>query len=267
MQDAPKQLYVEGNCDLLLQDSIAIVGTRNLTDYGKKYASIFAKRIAKEGITIVSGMAVGIDTVAHIYSMKEKGRTIAVLGGGFNNIFPKENIYLYKQIIENGGCIVSEYSPDTPAYKQNFPKRNRIISGLAMGVLLVEARYRSGSTITARYAIKQGKQVFCIPNKLDEPTGYSGNYFIKNGANLVTCPKDILDFYNICDDDSIKTAKEYEEIYELIGMLPISADELSKLTHKPLAEIEEALCMLELEGLIKHVAGNRFIKVEVKSNV
>ncbi len=261
MQDAPKQLYVEGNCDLLLQDSIAIVGTRNLTDYGKRYASIFAKRIAKEGITIVSGMAVGIDTVAHIYSMKEKGRTIAVLGGGFNNIFPKENIYLYKQIIENGGCIVSEYSPDTPAYKQNFPKRNRIISGLAMGVLLVEARYRSGSTITARYAIKQGRQVFCIPNKLDEPTGYSGNYFIKNGANLVTCPKDILDFYNICDDDFIKTAKEYEEIYELIGMLPISADELSKLAHKPLAEIEEALCMLELEGLIKHVAGNKFVKI------
>lgn len=115
-------------------------------------------------------MAVGIDTVSHIYSMKEQGKTIAVLGSGFNNIFPKENIYLYKQIIENGGCIVSEYPPDTKPYKQNFPRRNRIISGLSMGVLVIEARYRSGSTITARWAIKQKKEVFCIPNKLDEPT-------------------------------------------------------------------------------------------------
>ena len=162
IKNPPKQLYVEGNSDLLNQTSIAIVGSRKATEYGKKYATIFAKKLAKAGISIVSGMATGIDSIAHIYSMKEDGKTIAVLGSGFNNIYPKENYYLYQKILQNRGCVITEYPPETEVDMANFPRRNRMISGLSIGVLVVEARKRSGSTITAKYAIQQKKEVFFV---------------------------------------------------------------------------------------------------------
>ena len=262
IKNPPKQLYVEGNSDLLNQTSIAIVGSRKATEYGKKYAAIFAKKLSKAGISIISGMATGIDSIAHIYSMKEEGKTIAVLGSGFNNIYPKENYYLYQKILENGGCVIAEYPPETEADMANFPRRNHIISGLAMGVLIVEARKRSGSTITAKYAIQQNKEVFCIPNKLGEKTGYSPNLLIKNGSNLVTCPEDILEFYDIEQQEKDNQITEkYQEIYELIGELPISANEISRLTDQPIAKTTEALCMLEIDGLIKHTPGNKYVRV------
>lgn len=261
IQKPPKQLYVEGNSDLLNQISIAIVGSRKVTEYGKKYAAIFAKKLAKAGISIVSGMATGIDSIAHIYSMKEEGKTIAVLGSGFNHIYPRENYYLYQKILENRGCVITEYPPETEADMANFPRRNHIISGLAMGVLIVEARKRSGSTITAKYAIQQNKEVFCIPNKLGEKTGYSPNLLIKNGSNLVTCPEDILEFYDLQQEEKIpKIVEKYQEMYELIGELPISANEISRLTNQPIAKITEALCMLEIDGLIKHTPGNKYVR-------
>lgn len=261
IQNPPKQLYVGGNSDLLNQTSIAIVGSRKATEYGKKYAAIFAKKIAKAGISIISGMATGIDSIAHIYSMKEEGKTIAVLGSGFDHIYPRENYYLYQKIIQNGGCVITEYPPETEVDMANFPRRNRMISGLALGVLVVEARKRSGSTITAKYAIQQKKEVFCIPNKLGEKTGYSPNLLIKNGANLVTCPEDILEFYDIEQQEKDNQITEkYQEIYELIGELPISANEISRLTNQPIAKIAEALCMLEIDGLIKHTPGNKYVR-------
>ena len=260
IQNPPKQLYVEGNAKLLNMPSIAIVGSRKATEYGKKYAGIFAKKIAKAGICIASGMAIGIDGVAHMYSMKEKGKTIAVLGSGFNNIYPKENYYLYKKILENEGCVITEFPPETKANMANFPRRNRIISGLSMGVLVVEARKRSGSTITAHYALKQNKEVFCIPNRLGEKTGYSPNLLIKDGANLVTCPEDILEFYEEFKEENTKLYQEYQEIYDFIGDMPISANELAKLTNKTIAEITEGLCMLELDGLITNVPGNKYVR-------
>ena len=207
-------------------------------------------------------MATGIDSIAHIYSMKEAGKTIAVLGSGFDHIYPKENYYLYQKILQNGGCVITEYSPETEVDMANFPRRNRIISGLTLGVLVVEARKRSGSTITAKYAIQQNKEVFCIPNKLGEKTGYSSNLLIKNGANLVTCPEDILEFYDLeHEEKNTQTIEKYQDTYELIGELPISANELAKLTNQTIAKITEALCMLEIEGLIKHVPGNKYVRV------
>lgn len=265
IQEPPKRLYIEGNEKLLNNNAIAIVGSRKATEYGKKCASYFAKELSKKGITIVSGLAVGIDSIAHIHSMEEKGKTIAVIGSGFKHITPKENYYLYRQIIENGGCIVSEYPPETQEETANYPRRNRIISGLAMGVLVVEARYRSGSSITANLAIKQKKEVFCVPNRIDEKTGSGTNNLIQKGANLVTCPEDILDFYHLENlSEEIEMPKEYREVYELIGELPISANEIAKITNKNIAKITESLCILEIEELIKQVAGNQYVRVNKK---
>lgn len=279
IKDSPNQLYVEGNINLLNQKSIAIVGSRVATDYGKNCAKLFSAQLSNQGFTIISGLAVGIDSIAHIYSMEEQGKTIAVLGSGFDNIYPEENYYLYKKILENDGCIITEYPPETPKSKENFPKRNRIISGLSIGVLLVEAKYGSGGAITAKLAIKQGKELFCIPNRIDEKTGYSTNLLIKQGANLVTSPQDIIDFYlenginakpQECKSTNLEQyegiynlsqdLEQYKEIYNLIGELPISANELAKLTNKPITKISEALCMLEIEGLIKHIPGNKYAR-------
>ncbi len=260
IQNPPKQLYIEGNTELLNMPSIAIVGSRKATDYGRKYAGVFAKKLAKAGICIVSGMAIGIDGTAHMYSMKEKGKTIAVLGSGLDDIYPKENYYLYQKILENEGCIITEFPPETKVNMANFPRRNRIISGLSMGVLVVEARKRSGSTITAHYALKQNKEVFCIPNRLGEKTGYSPNLLIKNGANLVTCPEDILEFYEEIKEENTKLSPENQEIYEFIGDIPISANEIAKLTNKTIAEVTEGLCMLELDDLITNVPGNKYVR-------
>ena len=258
IQNPPKQLYIEGNTELLNMPSIAIVGSRKATDYGRKYAGVFAKKLAKVGICIVSGMAIGIDGTAHMYSMKEKGKTIAVLGSGLDDIYPKENYYLYQKILENEGCVITEYPPETKVNMANFPRRNRIISGLSMGVLVVEARKRSGSTITAHYALKQNKEVFCIPNRLGEKTGYSPNLLIKKGANLVTCPEDVLEFYEEFKEENTKLSQEYQEIYDFIGDMPISTNEITKLTNKTIAEVTEGLFMLELDDLITNGPGNKY---------
>ena len=268
IKNPPQKIYIEGNKNLLNKEIIAIVGSRMATEYGKKCAKLFASELSKQGFTIISGLAVGIDTIAHIYSMEEVGKTIAVLGSGFNNIYPEENYYLYKKILENNGCIITEYSPETQKSKENFPKRNRIISGLSVGVLLVEAKYGSGGAITAKHALKQGKNLFCIPNRIDEKTGYNTNLLIKQGANLVTCPQDIIDVYmeNIEQNQQQNTIK-YQEIYKYIGELPISMNELIKLTKKPITEISEALCILEIEGLIKNFPGNKYVRIMKKFSV
>lgn len=153
IKNPPKQLYVKGNTKLLNHDSLAIVGSRKCTSYGIKYAKEFASEISKNNITIISGLAIGIDSVAHEFSKDSKGRTIAVVGCGLDKIYPKENEELFKQILENDGCIISEYPLGTEINTKNFPRRNRIISGISMGVLVIEAVYKSGSTITARFRI------------------------------------------------------------------------------------------------------------------
>ena len=261
IQNPPERLYVEGNEKLLNQDAIAIVGTRNYTRYGEKHASKFARELSKKGICIISGLARGIDTISHINSMEEEGKTIAVLGSGFDQIYPEENRYLYQKIIENGGCIVSEYPPETPIDKAKFPKRNRIISGLAMGVLVIEARYRSGTAITAKHAISQHKEVFCIPHPLDTPTGYIPNLLIQQGAQLVTSGSDILLYYNKDEKyQNQEVPQEYQEIYNLIGQLPISANNIVKILHLEIAKVTESLFMLELEGFIKQLPGNVYIR-------
>ena len=267
----PKRLYVEGNIELLNKVSLAIVGSRKCTEYGVKYTKEFAKEISKKDITIISGFASGIDSVAHEIASKYEGNTIAVMGAGFNNIYPEENKELLKQILKNGGLIISEYPPETEVDMKNFPKRNRIISGLAKGVLVIEAAHRSGSTITARYALKQDKTVFCLPRNIGESKGAGTNDLIKQGAILVTSPDDILRKFHVIskkerfnivkEDQESNIKKEYLDIYNYITYIPINIEVLAKKAGISISEINQKLTMMELEGYIKSMAGNNYVRL------
>ena len=264
IKDRPNKIYVVGNIELLNNKSIAIVGSRISSTYGEYYAAKFAKEISKKGITIISGLAKGIDTVAHQNSKQEKGRTIAVLGCGFNHVYPKENEELFNEIIENGGCIVSQYSPDTDINLKEVPFRNRIISALSEGVLIVEARHRSGSGVTAKYAFVQNKKVFCLPNQIGVTTGVGTNNLIKEGAILVTNSNEILTQIgeNVEKDTEenekteFKIPNEYKEIYEKLEEGKIGINELARSLNHTIVQINQKLTLMELEGLIEMLPGN-----------
>lgn len=264
IKDRPNKIYVVGNIELLNNKSIAIVGSRISSTYGEYYAAKFAKEISKKGITIISGLAKGIDTVAHQNSKQEKGRTIAVLGCGFKHIYPKENEELFNEIIEDGGCIVSQYSPNTDINLKEVPFRNRIISALSDGVLIVEARHRSGSGVTAKYAFEQNKKVFCLPNQIGVTTGVGTNNLIKEGAILVTNPNEILTQIgeNVEKDTEenekteFKIPNEYKEIYEKLEEGKIGINELARSLNQTIVQINQKLTLMELEGLIEMLPGN-----------
>ena len=188
----PKQLFCLGNLELFNTKSIAVIGSRNYSTYGERAAKEFSYNLAKSGICIVSGFARGIDSFSHIACIEAGGKTIAVLGSGLNVIYPKENARLFEKIVENGGLIISEYPLDTKPLKQNFPARNRIISGLSDGVVVIEARKNSGTNITVDFALEQGKDVFVIPGNIYSKTSDGTNFLIKEGAIPVTSYKDII---------------------------------------------------------------------------
>ncbi len=188
----PKVLFCLGNLDLLNRRSIAIIGSRNYSGYGKRAANEFSKGLAKNDICIVSGLAKGIDAFAHSGCLSVDGKTIAVLGSGVDEIYPKENTQLYHEIIAKDGLIISEYPLGTKPEKQHFPARNRIISGLSDGVLVIEARKNSGTNITVDFALEQGKDVFVIPGNIYSKTSDGTNFLIKEGAIPVTSYEDVL---------------------------------------------------------------------------
>ena len=267
IEKSPKELYIIGNKELLNKKSIAIVGTRNCTPYGAECAEKFATDISKNDICIISGMALGIDTFAHKGALKEKGNTIAVLGCGFDYIYPEENIDLFNRILENGGLVVSEYQPKTKAVLSKFPYRNRIISGLAMGTLVVEAtRNRSGSLVTARYAKEQNKRVFSIPGNINLKTSGGTNDLIKEGAKLVTCVNDILTEFkltveNIPEKNEKSVEPEFLEIYNQITYMPVNMNIIAKKCKLNIASISQKLLLMELKGYIKSMPGNEYVRL------
>ena len=262
IKNAPKKLFLRGDIDLFRSNSIAIVGSRECTSYGFYEAYEFAKELSKKGICIISGLAQGIDTAAHLGAMHQKGKTIAVLGTGLNKIYPKENEILAQSIIKNGGLIISEYGLYEERKSENFPKRNRIMSGLSDGILVVEARRKSGTLITARYAREQGKKVFSLPGNVDIINSSGTNELIKNGAKLVTEAKDILNGFMIEEEKTVneEIKQEYKKVYDLIEINPIHINEICKKTNSSMAEVNQIITMLEIEGLIKSLPNNEFIK-------
>lgn len=254
VKNPPQKLFAEGNTDLLNKNSLAIVGTRDPTDYGINVAQNFAKELSNEGICIVSGLADGIDSYAHMGAKSGKGKTIAVLGCGLKHIYPEHNLKLYQDILDEGGCVITEYKPDETYKPEYFPARNRIISGISMGVLVVEGRYRSGSGITARLAMEQKKEVFCIPNDITRKTAYVPNEFIKIGAHLVSNIQDILEYFPK-QREPAKMSDEFLEIYKYMSKIPVSVDEICRLSNLSAASVNERLMLMEIEGLIKNVYG------------
>ena len=193
----PKQLYILGNKEILNSFNIAIIGCRLNSKYGENVAKELACKLSKLGIVITSGLAKGIDSYSHIGCLNAGGKTIAVLGSGFYNIYPKENIKIAKQIVEKGGVIISEYNPEEKPKKENFPSRNRIISGISNGVVVVEAKEKSGTFITVDLALEQGKNIFAVPGNILSKNSQGTNELIKQGAKIVTKVEDIIEEYKI----------------------------------------------------------------------
>ena len=261
----PENIFAIGNLELLnTKNIVGIVGSRKCTEYGRKVAFSFAKELSKNGICIVSGMAIGIDTAAHDGAIEEKGKTIAILGSGLNCIYPKENEWLFNKILKNDGCILSEYAINEKASMKNFPKRNKIISGLSDIILVVEAAYRSGSTITARYAKEQKKMVCAIPSNIDSNTGTGTNRLLQQGAKLITNPNEIIELLkNREDNNGYKEMipEEYLNVYKLLEKCDsIHINELAKKLKTTVYEITPMLTIMEIEGYIIQKPSNYFRK-------
>jgi DNA processing protein len=259
----PKILYFRGKL-LKNETCFAIVGTRRCSDYGKEVAFSFARHLARAELTIVSGMARGIDTFAHKGALEVGARTIAVLGTGLDekSIYPQENLKLAKKILENGGCLISEYPPETPGSQFTFPRRNRIISGMSLGVLVVEAKLKSGALITADWARKQKRKVFAIPGSLHSLNSKGPHLLIKKGiAKLVDNPDDILKELNRpCLTSGVKQLKGGSEeenlILEVLKEGNLSIDKIIEKTKLPPQKVSSVLSLMEIENKVKNLGGN-----------
>ncbi|GAW94332.1 DNA-processing protein DprA [Calderihabitans maritimus] len=263
--DPPPVLFVKGTIKKEDEQAIAIVGSRRATAYGRKVAQKLAQELVLNGFCVVSGMARGIDTCAHQGALQGGGRTIAVLGSGINVVYPRENDQLMESISENG-AVISEFPLDTQPEPGNFPVRNRIISGLAWGTLVVEATERSGSLITVDFALEQGRDVFAVPGPITSPCSKGTNNLIKQGAKLVETVADILEEYGIkpffSGEDrkgNISLDKIEKEVLQLVSSEPVHVDELQKLTGLSISRLNSILMFLELKGLVRQLPGKYYL--------
>lgn len=262
--DPPMLLYAKGRIDLLQASSIGVVGSRNATAQGIANAERFSESLGAAGLTIVSGMALGIDSAAHEGALRHfQGSTVAVIGTGCDIVYPVRNRSLAHRIAETG-CIVSEYPRGTPAIPANFPRRNRIISGLSHGVLVVEAALQSGSLITARMAADQGREVFAIPGSIHSPLSKSCHQLIKQGAKLVESAQDILEECRLSGHEqapaesreAAPAASEDDGLLRAIGFDPVALEVLADRTGTDIASLQAQLLLLELAGHIEMLPGN-----------
>jgi DNA processing protein len=253
IHDPPFLLYTRGNVELLKNFSIAIVGSRKATSYGKMAATKLAGDLARCSITIVSGLAYGIDSSAHIGALKN-GTTVAVLGNGVDIVYPWANRKLFNEIVQNG-CVISEFPLGTRPQKWTFPKRNRIIVGLSMGVVVVEAAKRSGSLITARLALEEGREVFAVPGEIFSKTSEGTNDLIKHGAKCVTSFEDVLnefEYISFQKESLSGGSKETDPIIDLLREGPKSVEELQILLGIPTSKLGEKLTLLEIDGMVSY---------------
>ncbi len=267
IHDAPKILYCRGNLDLLESDCFAVVGTRKLTSYGKEAANNIVGGLVGAGFTIVSGLAMGIDTVAHQAALDNDGKTIAVLGSGLNEkvIYPKTNIHLTENILEKSGLLISEYQPDFKATEWTFPRRNRIISGLSKGVLVIEADKESGALITAKCALDQNRDVFAVPGSILSPRSVGPNTLIQSGAKLVMDAYDIISEYREnLDLQSNKVKKSFrnsteEKIFDLLNQNGVMfIDDIIRGSSIESSSVSVSLTMLELRGLVRNLGNGKY---------
>ena len=271
LRDPPELLYLKGNRDALHLPALAIVGSRNPTDGGARNAFEFSRHLAKCGFCIVSGLAQGIDAAAHRGALDAHSPTIAFLGHGIDSVYPASNRELAEAIIGKG-AIISEYPPGTPPMRQYFPQRNRLISGLSLGTLVVEAARRSGSLITARLSSEQGREVFALPGSIHNPLARGCHALLRDGAKLVESADDIIAelaplVTHILQTSMESTHKqstlesddaEYVKLRKTMGHDPVSIDELVSRSGLTIDQVSSMLLILELDGKIERLSGGRY---------
>ncbi|WP_392566273.1 DNA-processing protein DprA [Utexia brackfieldae] len=276
INSAPLLLFVKGNQTLLTYPQIAMVGSRHCSHYGAQWSRYFAGQLATQGLTITSGLALGIDALCHLGALDVKGKTIAVLGSGLNHIIPRTHFGLAQDILYHHGAIISEFLPDEVAKPMHFPRRNRIISGLSLATFVVEASIKSGSLITAKYALEQNRDVFALPGDISDENYHGAHQLIQQGAYLVTTPEDILvhlhhsSLYRLINKQSglsqtnntdILSVKEnkknypHPEIFAMIQQKPMPIDVIAQSLSLSVTDVTIKLLDLELAGAIKSVRG------------
>lgn len=260
----PKRLYVIGSLPETRQTTVAIVGSRKPTAYGKEVTYQLAYDLASRGVIIVSGLALGIDAIGHQAALDAKGTTIAVLGGGLNNIYPAANQRLAENIVSRGGALISEYPPDAEARGFQFLERNRLVSGLADMVLVTEAAARSGTLSTVSHALEQGKDVGAVPGNITSPMSFGCNQIIKQGGMVISAFEDVL---NVIDPGFepqqtaliLGTNKSEKAIIELLKIGVRDGDELLRKSGLDTSEFSSTLTMLEINGVVRPLGGNQWM--------
>jgi len=275
----PPVLYVKGDCRVFNGSAMAVVGTRRCSAYGTRVATILVKELVGKSLVIVSGLALGVDTIAHKVCLDNRGKTVAVLGSGIDMCYPKENKALLERIAESG-AVVSEFPLGTRPEHFNFPRRNRIISGCSAGVLVIEAPAKSGSLITANFALQQGREVFAVPGSIFSEGSAGPLHLIKQGAVAVSCVEDIIENIQYIANSAL-TASQSGQSNRVSAMkmqtdlltmpertivgvctdVPARIDELAQKTGKAVSELFDILLSLELKGLIRQVSGQQYVRM------
>ncbi|MHC6179601.1 DNA-processing protein DprA [Clostridium sp. JNZ X4-2] len=269
--DSPAVLFYKGNIKILDNVSVAIVGARDCSLYGKNVALLMGKEISANNVNIISGMARGIDSCAHRAAAENGGCTCAVLGSGVDVVYPRENRKLYEDILKKG-CVISEFIPKTKPYPYNFPMRNRIISGLSDVTVVIEAGNKSGALITANCALEQGKDVMAVPGSIFSSKSKGTNTLIREGAHVFTCMEDLFHLLPM-EYMKKKCMKNYElnaseeKICRLIGNIPIHIDEICRITGVDIKRLYELLFELQLKGEIICLQGNYYAKIESNEDI
>ena len=270
--EPPPVLYYKGTLEFERHPRLAVVGSRKCTHYGKRVTEDIIETIALHDIVIVSGLAIGIDSYAHLAALKARKPTVAVLANGLDRIYPSMNTKIVQEILEHNGTLLSEFPPGIPPERYHFPRRNRIISGLAQATLVVEANLKSGSLITAYRALHQNRDVFAIPGNIYSPQSEGTNTLIKEGAKIIRRAEDILEEYGIAlmpkqaektvfiNKESATHSSIEQKIYDVLSLdMPIHIDDIIKKTAHAPREVNAALTMMELAGRIENVGGGQYI--------
>lgn len=264
IHDPPAVLFYKG--EVPKAKAIAVVGSRKGTRYGQQIVQELVQPLAANGVTIVSGLALGIDALAHQAALDAKGQTVAVLGSGLDeaNIYPTRNRFIAKQITNGQGALISEFPIGTHPLAQNFPQRNRVIAGLSQGTLIIEAAAKSGSLITARLAMESGRDVFAVPGPINSPLSEGPNNLIKMGAIPVTKVEDILDHLGLVKAENTQAYQPGSEpeakIYELLSQEPKQVDDLIRESKLPTAEVTSTLTLMEMKGSARHLGGQYYVR-------
>lgn len=267
IDQSPPVIYVRGQLSSLEHPIVAVVGTRRITQYGRQVTKELGTELALRGVTVVSGMARGVDAAAHQAVMDAGGSTLAVLGSGVDQIYPPEHRKMAERIAETG-AVISDYPIGTLPEAGNFPPRNRIISGLSRAVVIIEAGEKSGALITAAYAAEQGKEVFAVPGGIYSPQSRGSNQLIQEGAHIYLNPQELFEVLDLKKADSFNSARAVlpanateAQLFSLLGREPLHVDELQLVSGLPVEVVSSSLTMMELKGMVRQIGSMRYIAV------